>query len=128
MTRACNRFYLQWYRSPWVRNYRAQNTDTVYVANNNDGTVSVVNGGRCNGLVSSGRCGTSGLRTRHCSWQRKHRRGQRREPHAPKQCRVVADPSADDLRRCEEPCQPGQREERPAARGRVRRPPRGREQ
>jgi DNA-binding beta-propeller fold protein YncE len=31
-----------------------QSTDTVYVANNNDGTVSVINGARCNAQTSSG--------------------------------------------------------------------------
>ncbi len=33
-----------------------QASDTVYVANNNDGTVSVINGARCNASVTSG-CG-----------------------------------------------------------------------
>ena len=31
-----------------------QKTNTVYVANFNDGTVSVINGGRCNATVSAG--------------------------------------------------------------------------
>jgi DNA-binding beta-propeller fold protein YncE len=31
-----------------------QSTDTVYVSNNNDGTVSVINGARCNGRLGSG--------------------------------------------------------------------------
>ena len=35
-----------------------QATDTVYVANNNDGTVSVINGARCNAQVTSG-CGST---------------------------------------------------------------------
>jgi DNA-binding beta-propeller fold protein YncE len=35
-----------------------QANDTVYVANNNDGTVSVINGGSCNAMVTSG-CGNT---------------------------------------------------------------------
>jgi len=35
-----------------------QASDTVYVANNNDGTVSVINGARCNASVTSG-CGST---------------------------------------------------------------------
>ena len=35
-----------------------QANDTVYVANNNDGTVSVINGGSCNAIVTSG-CGNT---------------------------------------------------------------------
>ena len=35
-----------------------QARDTIYVANDNDGTVSVINGARCNGRVTSG-CGQS---------------------------------------------------------------------
>ena len=35
-----------------------QASDTVYVANNNDGTVSVINGARCNARVTSG-CGST---------------------------------------------------------------------
>ena len=38
----------------WVAVDQAR--DTVYVANNNDGTVSVINGARCNARVTSG-CG-----------------------------------------------------------------------
>ena len=34
-----------------------QATDTVYVANYNDGTISVINGAACNATVTSG-CGT----------------------------------------------------------------------
>ena len=36
----------------------AQASDTVYVANNNDGTVSVINGGLCNAAITSG-CGST---------------------------------------------------------------------
>jgi DNA-binding beta-propeller fold protein YncE len=35
-----------------------QASDTVYIANNNDGTVSVINGARCNASVTSG-CGST---------------------------------------------------------------------
>ena len=35
-----------------------QASDTIYVANNNDGTVSVINGARCNARVTSG-CGST---------------------------------------------------------------------
>ncbi len=35
-----------------------QNTDTVYVANSNDSTVSVINGARCNATITSG-CGST---------------------------------------------------------------------
>jgi DNA-binding beta-propeller fold protein YncE len=35
-----------------------QASDTIYVANNNDGTVSVINGARCNASVTSG-CGST---------------------------------------------------------------------
>jgi DNA-binding beta-propeller fold protein YncE len=35
-----------------------QRTDTIYVANNNDNTVSVINGARCNATVTSGCAGT----------------------------------------------------------------------
>ena len=35
-----------------------QASDTIYVANNNDGTVSVINGARCNARVTTG-CGST---------------------------------------------------------------------
>ena len=41
----------------WVAVDQASNT--VYVANNNDGTVSVINGARCNAAVTSGCVGTA---------------------------------------------------------------------